>query len=232
MDERPTEELGVVAMEPGPLERDGYRPVMVRTTRGPLALRHYASLRPFAGVVWLGGVGGGWDTPARDMYPRLCRELLAEGVSSCRVRYRDPHSTTEALLDALVAVELLHQSGCARIATVGHSMGGAVAIQTALNARAVTTVVTLSTQSYGAAEAEDLSLAQSVLLVHGVEDEILPASCSRNIHTRVPGRKRLVLVPGARHGLDEAADAVATLVRDWLLLELGGDGLATGHWSV
>jgi pimeloyl-ACP methyl ester carboxylesterase len=219
-------QLEIAELEEGPIDPEGFRPIAVGTSRGRIELRYYAAVRPRAGVVWMGGVGGGWDTPARGLYPELCRELQAKGLSSCRVRFRDPRSLPESVLDALVGVRFLVDNGCVRIGMVGHSSGGAVAVQAAANATVIRTVVTLATQTYGAMSAGDLAAGQSVLLIHGAADEILPPSSSRSIHALVPGHKRLVIIDGAGHNLDEAAGEVSATVRSWLLSQLGGNGLA------
>jgi pimeloyl-ACP methyl ester carboxylesterase len=216
--------LEVSDIEEGPPDPEGFRPVEVVTSRGCIALRYYAAVRPRAGVVWMGGVGGGWDTPARGLYPRLCRQLREDGFSSCRVRFRNPTSLPESVLDALVAVGFLVESGCPRVATVGHSAGGAVAIQAALSAQTVKTVVTLATQTSGATLVSELGAAQSVLLIHGADDRVLPPSCSARVHAAVPGHRRLLILDGAGHDLDEAAGQVESVVRAWLVGQLGGNG--------
>ena len=224
-EEDETLSLSIVDVSDGELQPDGHRPIKVATTRGNVHLRLYEAPAPRAGIVWVGGVGGGFDSPADGLYPRLCRELTRKHISSCRVQFRNPRVLEEAVLDTMVALQVLTQTGATITGIVGHSFGGAVALQAATMARSVKTVVTLATQSAGATVAADLATAQSVLLVHGTADDMLPPACSRTVERLVPGRKRLVLFD-ANHNLDEAAEAVTDLVRRWLLAELGGDGVA------
>ena len=76
-----------------------------------------------------GGAAGGGDGPAGGVYLRLGRELVAEGVTSLRVGYRDPGEFNECVLDTLAACSFLKGIGAERAVIVGHSFGGAVAIK-------------------------------------------------------------------------------------------------------
>jgi fermentation-respiration switch protein FrsA (DUF1100 family) len=98
-----------------------------------------------------------------------------------------------------------------------HSFGGAVVIQAAAAHPIVRAVAPLSTQSFGVGPASRLSPRCSLLLMHGTDDEILPADCSRYVYSIAGEPKRLVLLDGTRHGLDEAADEVYRTVRDWVV---------------
>lgn len=194
-----------------------FRDVVLETGQGPASGRHYAAPASRAGVVLVGGVGGGWDTPASGLYPRLCEELAGDGVASClRVRFRHSTVLQEAVLDALAGLRFLLEEGAEAVAVAGHSFGGAVAIQAAaLEPRAVA-CVTLATQSYGAAPAATLGPRCALLLLHGTEDEVLPAACSVDVHRRAQEPKALHLFPGAGHGLDEAAEEVHAEVARFL----------------
>ena len=196
---------------------DGYDAFRLRTSTGETACRYYAAPGGRRGVIWVGGAGGGWDTPAEGLYPRLCRELTAEGIASLRVRFRDPASLDRSVVDVLAGVRYLEGNAVEAIGLVGHSFGGAVVIQAAAAAPAVRTVVTLATQSYGARRAGELAPRCSLLLVHGTADRVLPASSSEYVHALAREPKRLVLYEGAGHGLDEVAEPLAELVCGWLV---------------
>lgn len=197
-----------------------YQPVRLVTDRGDVACRFYEALGARRGAVWVGGAGGGWDTPARDLYPRLCQELLSEGIASLRVRFRNPRVLDEAVHDVQAGLAFLRGKGADTLALVGHSFGGAVVIQAAEADVAVRTVVALATQSYGAEPAARLGPRCSVLLIHGTADEVLSAGCSRHVYHIAQDPRRLILYPGAGHVLDEAADEVHQVVRDWILSAL------------
>ena len=207
---------------PGEIEAPKpYRPVRVETEGGPLACRHYpAAGSTLAGMVWVGGVGGGWDSPARGMYPRLAEELARVGVASLRVRFRDPLDLHGCVHDVLAGLAFLADQGVEALGVCGHSAGGAVAVQAAADAPQVRVAVALAPQVHGADATARLGPRCALLLVHGTGDRVLPDACSRHLHRIAGEPKRLVLLPGAGHVLDEAAGEVAAEVRAWILERL------------
>jgi pimeloyl-ACP methyl ester carboxylesterase len=212
---------------------EGYREITLRTSHGDIECRYYAVPGAYRGVLWVGGVGGNFDTPARGLYPRLCSDLQAVGIASLRVRYRYPTVLEEAVLDALAGLTFLESEGIEAVALTGHSFGGAVVVQAGINTPVVRTVVTLSTQSYGAGEVGNLAPDCSILLLHGGADTVLPASASRYVYRRAHEPKRLIIYEGAHHGLDEVADQVYQTVHNWLAAALpGGDEPRQGNGDV
>jgi dienelactone hydrolase len=186
------------------------------TSRGEVAGRYYAVPAGRAAAVWVGGVGGGWDTPAQGLYPRLCDDLRGKEIASLRVRFRRPTDLSESVIDVLAGILFLQGEGIEAVALIGHSFGGAVVIRAAAHAPAVRTVVTLATQSYGTDPVDRLGPRCSILLIHGAADQVLPVACSENAYRRAGEPKRLLVLPGANHGLDEAADDVGRVVREWV----------------
>jgi len=162
----------------------------------------------------VGGVEGGYDSPAHDLYPRLACELVIEGVSVLRVRFRFPTVLDEAQHDIVAGVDHLTAAGARRVALVGHSFGGAAVIAAAVDRPAVVAVCALSTQSYGTEAAARLG-GRALLLVHGTKDRVLPPACSESVFTRAGEPRRLELLEGAGHTLAEAADDVHALVGGW-----------------
>lgn len=212
--------MEVFEVDVGPPDR-GWHPVLLRTDRGDLELRHHPAPDARSAVVMVGGVGGGWDSPARGLYDRLGVDLSRDGICALRVRYRLPANFDECVLDLRAGLEYLLELGHESIGFVGHSFGGAVVIRVADavpgHAR---TVVTLATQSWGTDHVAHLPRDCSLLCVHGVADDVLPPACSEQVYERAHDPKRLVLLSRAGHVLDEAADEVHRLVHDWLLKEL------------
>jgi len=198
------------------LRQDSYYPTQLITNDGPIDLRYYQVMDAQQAIIWVGGVGGGWDTPAHGLYPRLCQELMDEGLASLRVRYRHPTILQDAILDVRAGMAYLQSVGMKAVALVGHSLGGAVVIQAAAASSMARSVVTLATQSYGTESVSDLASDCSLLLVHGTDDESLPALCSQFVYQRAHEPKRLVLYQGAHHGLTEVAEEVYQLVTDWI----------------
>lgn len=200
-------------------QRAEYRPVTLVTTRGTVACRYFEAGGSRCGVIWIGGAGGGWDTPVRNLYPDLCRMLLGDGISSLRVRFRHPANLKESTLDVLAGIEYLSGRDIDTLALVGHSFGGAVVIQAAA-AHPVRTVVTLATQSYGADVVSQFAPETSILLIHGTDDRVLSPANSEYVYRLAHEPKRLILFPGAGHSLDKVADKVHQVVRDWIIAQL------------
>ncbi|ARV58542.1 dienelactone hydrolase [Nostocales cyanobacterium HT-58-2] len=212
-------EMIVEDIEVGPSQEE-YHPVKLTTSRGSIHCRYYPVEGAERAVIWVGGVGGGWDTPARGLYPLLCEVLRKEHIASLRVRYRNPTDLKESILDVLAGLTYLQDEGIKDVALVGHSSGGAVVIQAAAQSPEVRTVVTLATQSYGVQSVTELATRCSLLLLHGTSDQVLSPQCSQYVYQLALEPKRLILYPNASHSLDEVADEVYLVIRDWLVQRL------------
>ena len=200
---------------------EGYQPVRLHTDRGEVLGRFYGSLGATRGVVWVGGIGGGWDTPARGLYPRLARALADEGIASLRVRFRHRTDFEESVHDVLAGLQFLRERGAEALGIVGHSFGGAVAIHAGALTPRARAVVALATQSAGTALVHELAGRCGLMLVHGTADGILPPRCSEQVYELAEEPKHLVLFEGAGHVLDEVADPLATMTAAWLRDHLG-----------
>src|SRR5687768_484395 len=93
--------------ELGPAEDAGFVPVRIDTTRGTIELRHYLAPGSDAAVLLVGGAGGGWDSPAGDLYTRLGASLPQTGRAVVRVKLRLPADLAESVLDAMAAIAFL-----------------------------------------------------------------------------------------------------------------------------
>ena len=213
--------LSIRNVQARPGERPGELELDIETTRGRLA----ATLHPCEGktgcAVYLGGAGeGGADGPADAVYLRLSRELVASGVTSLRLGYREPGEFTECVLDALAACSFLKGIGAERAVLVGHSFGGAVAIKAGELAPLASAVAALSSQRHGTQEVE--RLGKPLLLIHGSADRVLPPEASEDIHRRARDPKRLEILDGGGHGLREVASEVHALLSAFVA-EAAGD---------
>jgi pimeloyl-ACP methyl ester carboxylesterase len=201
-----------IKREPG----DGFESVIIETSRGRVECRYYAAEETDKALVMVGGIGGEFDTPANDLYPRLCTDLLESGISSLRVSFRYPTDLAEAAMDVLVGIEFLKGEGTTEFGLIGHSFGGAVVVQAAHNENSVKTIVTLSTQSLGISPISNLAEGVSVLLIHGDEDETLPSGSSVYAYSLAHEPKKLTVYEGAGHGLTEVSDEVYKEVKSWI----------------
>ena len=138
-----------------------------------------------------------------------------------RVGYRKPNDLSRCVHDVAAAADLASRSGARGFVVVGHSFGGAVAIQagTVLGAHC-RGVVTLSTQSAGCEHAAELG-DTPLLLLHGTDDEILPAETSAVVQM-LAGHGEVVLLPGAGHLLTQAATEVRDRLSAWIPEALRG----------
>lgn len=206
-----------------------FEPVVLRTSRGNIEMRYYPVEGATRAAIFVGGAGGGFDTPVRGwLYPRLCEDLSAhDGIAALRVRYREPAELMESTLDVLAGIAFLEAESITAMALAGHSFGGAVVIQAAAASPAVRACAALSTQSYGADPASTLGPRCALLLAHGEADEVLPPDCSRHVYQIARQPKQLLLHPAARHGLDEWSEELPGIVRAWIRSTLGEAAMPT-----
>ena len=201
---------------------EAYDIVEIATDRGTTVCRYYEAQEARSGVVMVGGTGGGFDTPARGLYPRLAEDLPNHRISALRVQYRHPTDLVESAFDTVLGLRYLESRGVAAAGVVGHSLGGAVAIQAAANVPAVRVVVAVATQSAGTEPVAALAGRAAILLVHGDADLVLSHHSSEVVYRRAGEPRRLIIYEGAGHTLDETAESLYVEVKAWLLKHLPG----------
>jgi pimeloyl-ACP methyl ester carboxylesterase len=209
--------LRITSVEPGD-EIAGARKVTIVTTRGPIPVVLQAAPEKGRAALCVSGAIGGYDGPAM-LYPRLGLMMPREQITVARLDYRAPNEFGECLVDAMAALTFLGGIGHERVALIGHSFGGAVAINAGTISPLVTTVIALSSQLAGAHVAGELA-PKPLLLIHGDADTILPHQSSQALYDRAGEPKTLKILPGVGHRLSEAADEVFDLVREWLLQKI------------
>ncbi|KDE55623.1 alpha/beta hydrolase [Methanoculleus sp. MH98A] len=205
-----------------PQAGEAYDTVEIATDRGTTVCRYYEAQGARNGVVMVGGTGGGFDTPARGLYPRLAEDLPNHRISALRVQYRHPTDLVESAFDTVLGLRYLESRGVAAAGVVGHSLGGAVAIQAAANVPAVRVVVAIATQAAGTDPVAAFAGRAAILLVHGDRDPVLSHRSSEGVYRRAGEPRRLVVYEGAGHTLDEAAGSLYVEVKAWLLKHLPG----------
>lgn len=209
--------LAITGVEPQN-EIAGARRVWLATTRGKIPMMLQTVEGAERAVLCVGGAGGSLDGPAM-LYPRLGLEMRALGPTVLRLGYRFPGELTESLLDTMAGLSFLKGIGHQRVALVGHSFGGAVAIAAATLSPLAVAVVAISSQLDGAHNVNQLA-PRPLLLIHGTADTVLRDESSRLIFERAGEPKTLKLFSGADHGLTQAGDEVFALVKQWLLEHL------------
>ena len=157
-------------------------------------------------MLCVSGAMGGYDGPSM-LYPRLGLEMPKRGLTVARLDYRAPNEFGECLVDAMAALTFLGGIGNERVALMGHSFGGAVAINAGTLSPIVTTVIALSSQLAGAHVSGELA-PKPILLIHGGADTILSHESSQALYDRASEPKTISILPGVGHGLAEASEEV------------------------
>jgi alpha-beta hydrolase superfamily lysophospholipase len=206
--------LRITGVEPGD-EIAGARKITIATTRGAIPLVLHSAAEKGRAVLCVSGAMGGFDGPSM-LYPRLGLEMPKRGLTIARLDYRAPNEFGECLVDAMAALTFLGGIGNERIALIGHSFGGAVAINAGTLSPIVTTVIALSSQLAGAHVAGELA-PKPLLLIHGGADTILSHESSQALYDRAGEPKTIRILPGGGHGLAEASDEVFAMVSEWVL---------------
>ena len=208
--------LGVQAREGGSADE-----VMVdlHTSRGLIETHLHPCEGKTGCAIFVGGGIGGVQGPADGVYERLSHDLVAKGVTSLRVQWRQPSKFEECVADALAACSFLRGLGAERAVLIGHSFGGAVAIKAAELGDLVNAVAGLSSQRWGTRGVQNLG--KPLLLIHGDDDTVLLAAASDDIYQRAEEPKRMVILEGAGHGLAESADEVYDLLSDFIVEHAG-----------
>ncbi len=193
----------------------GLRHLELYTMRGLLTLLWHGDPTAEHVVLAMGGAMGGLLGPADGLYHDLGTALAERGIGTIRVGYRRPDDLSTCVHDLAAVADLSGRSGARRFVTVGHSFGGAVAVQTgALLGTHCAGVVTLATQSAGCERAEHLA-ETPLLLVHGDRDELLPLQASEMVRL-LAGHGELVVLPDTGHLLREAGVELRQRLLVWI----------------
>lgn len=211
----PLDQLGVLAIQSVAVD-DNLDHLEIYTMDGLLTVLWHGPDYCENVVVCAGGAMGGLLGPDGGLFHQLGRALPAEGIGIIRVSYRRPNDLAMCVHDALAVMELAARHGARRFVTMGHSFGGAVAVQAAahLDAESVPGVVTFATQSAGCEPAE-LLVDRDLLFFHGTNDQILPHQASEMVRM-LAGAGELVLLDGADHALRPAGPRVLARLLDHL----------------
>lgn len=193
----------------------GLRHIEIYTMSGLLALFWHGPADASDVVIACGGAMGGVLGPAEGLYHHLAGRLADEhGIATIRVGYRRPNDLARCVHDLTAAADLATRCGAVRFVTMGHSFGGAPALNAAIVlGETCAGVVTLATQSAGCEHGDRLG-ETPLLLLHGANDEILPVQASQVVQMIAGGE--LVVYPGAGHLLTEARAEIEELLERWI----------------
>jgi pimeloyl-ACP methyl ester carboxylesterase len=216
----PLELLEALASEEALVAPD-LRHLEIYTLSGLLTILWHGPVDATSVVLMSGGAMGGLLGPAGGLYQDLGVQFAGQGIGTMRIGYRRPNDLPRCAHDVAAAADLASRTGGDRFVTVGHSFGGAVAIQAGMVlGRHCAGIVTLSTQSAGCEDAGTLAASVPLLLLHGDRDELLPADASAIVRMLV-GHGELEILPGAGHLLTEAAAELRTKLGTWIPEQLG-----------
>lgn len=209
----PLDRLGVLAIGSVAID-DELDHLEIYTLEGLLTVLWHGSSDLPAVAVCVGGAMGGLLGPDGGVFHQLGRSLVDEGIGVMRISYRRPNDLPLCVHDTLAVMELAARHGAKRFMTLGHSFGGAVAIQAAahLDAASVPGLVTFATQSAGCEPVEELG-DRDLLFFHGTNDQILPFQASQMVQM-LAGGGELVLLDGADHALRPSGPEVLSRLLD------------------
>jgi pimeloyl-ACP methyl ester carboxylesterase len=213
--QRPFDGLRVLAVQEVEVG-DDLRHLEIYTLDGLLTLLWHGPSTAVDVVLMCGGAMGGLLGPARGVYHDLGRRLAERGIGTIRVGYRQPNRLDFCTLDVGAAADVANRSGAKRFVIIGHSFGGAVAVNAAAALSRVTRgVVTLSTQSAGCETAAALGEIP-LLLIHGERDELLPVEASEAVRA-LAGHGDVIVLPGTGHLLLGVEDEVRSRLFEWIV---------------
>ena len=212
------EALAVQEAELGP----ELRHVEIYTMRGLLTLLWHGPRDATDVLVTVGGGMGSLLGPADGLYQYLGIALAEQGIGTVRVGYRKPNDLSRCVHDMAAAADYASRSGARRFVTMGHSFGGAVAIQAGVVlGQHCRGVVTLATQSAGCEHASELG-ETPLLLFHGTNDSILPPETS-GVVQMLAGHGEIVMFPGEDHLLSGVSDELRERLCEWIPEQFEGD---------
>jgi alpha/beta superfamily hydrolase len=215
----PLARIGILAVQDVPITPT-MRHVELFTRTGLLTVLWHGPKDADTALIACGGAMGGLLGPANGLFQFLGEALGELGIATLRVSYRRPNDLARCIEDAGAASEMAVAEGARSLVLMGHSFGGAVAINAAIHLGDLAPgVVTLATQSAGCEIAEAIA-DRELLLVHGGRDELLPV-WSSEVVKEIAGTGELIVYPSAGHLLLECADELRALLPGWIARVLG-----------
>jgi dienelactone hydrolase len=152
--------------------RDGYIPLTISTSRGPIEARLYEAPEPLAGVVLVAGS----HVAADDLYDHLAKALSQAGIAVLWATFRDPATGAETTHDVLAGCRVLLDLGVERLGLVGRADAGETVVRAAAWEPEAMAVVTLADASPVAETATLPKGCERLTLADGGPDALKPIS--------------------------------------------------------
>uniref|UniRef100_A0A914Y216 Alpha/beta hydrolase n=1 Tax=Panagrolaimus superbus TaxID=310955 RepID=A0A914Y216_9BILA len=190
--------------------------LIIPTAKGSLDALFYKVQASTSAVIFVGGAGGGWNSPNQArMYPSMCVKLNQIGISGLHLKYRYGGDLEESTYDILETIKFLKNNGFQKAGIIGWSFGGAIVCQGAGKAEPgfVKAVATLATQSAGIEPIQGVKDCAS-LFIHGNADSCLPMRCSEYTFKLAPDPKKLMIVSD-HHGFFSTAKECENAMIEW-----------------
>jgi dienelactone hydrolase len=185
----------------------------IATPRGVVRGVYHDAEGALSAVVMVSGALGGVAGPS-GAYPALAGQLQVGKIAALRLDYREPGNMNECVYDLDAGLDELRRRGVKRVALVGWSFGGAVAISSSVAHGDVLGVATLASQTAGTDAVSRLA-PRSLLLVHGTADQVLPDWCSRYLYEEAGEPKRLILFEGDGHEFSRSHAEAVRILFEW-----------------
>ncbi|MAQ57903.1 MAG: hypothetical protein CL718_01440 [Chloroflexi bacterium] len=194
-------------------------PLIIKSERGNIScIWQAAEINELhTAALFIGGADGGFMGPS-DIYETLSELFIPLQIGVLRVDYRIhqfPNDVEQGVYDANQAANWLISRGYEKILIVGHSFGGAVAIETAVQNSNIRGVVGLASQTAGAMNIASL-VDTPVLLIHGDADTRLPVSCSIMLYEMTSTPCQLAILESGTHSLRQVSKAARDLIFDFV----------------
>lgn len=192
----------------------GRRLIETYTMEGMLGMLWHGPSDAEEVVLCASGGMGGYLGPADGLYTHLGETLAGTSCAVVCVDYRRPSHLESSLLDLAATADRAVQQGARRFVVLGHSFGGAVAIQAGCTLGPYCAgVATFATQNAGCEQAGQL--AAPLLLFHGAQDRILGPENSEIVRS-LASQGNVRVFDGTDHLLTEVADEIRELMAAWI----------------
>lgn len=189
--------------------------VTIQTKRGPISMHYYPGKNANTGLVVVGGIGTGFDSPAAGLYERLGNDLTTNGVSTVHLCFRQIDPFPDTVHDVRAAINWLKQIGIKKVILIGHSLGGASVISAASYEPDVIGAAALCSQPYGANQVSTMT-DKRLFVGAGLFDVVEPPCWSSSIYREARCDKQLHYYP-ALHTLDSSGNAVYKALHKWII---------------